>query len=350
MLSWRLHKILENVRFRASRSPRPGRPPDRLPRKEQKTKKETLIEINGLVIKTNSIYKVIHKPDSNAPDGFIKEGATKLPSVGIGNTISCRFITLNKAKGTGIYDTGFYDESPCYSTKDSNAVRRQIETLKEHIVVPYEKKYGKGVLSHQNLEFWDSFGVDLYEGRYFVTSNIDDLIALYIAMTSYQLTPKGKEGDPKYSNAQYCVEDKEKVQTIKSERANLLVESISNFGALKENRNTLLNTLRYLDLIGVSDKIDDSSLNSLFYEWLNKNEENPKKFDKVYTMLNDEKTSEVINLYSIVSKLATKNVIKRISGNYYYNDELLGADLKTAAFNLNSKKELEETKIRLIEL
>lgn len=314
------------------------------------SKKEELIRVNGLVIKTNSVYKIIHKPDSNAPDGFIKEGATKLPSVGIGNTIPCKFVITNKNTGAGIYDTGLYEESPCYAGRNKDEVKALVRLLKEHIVEPYERKNGRAILDHKNLEFWDNFGVDLWEGRHFSTEKIDDLLDLYIAMHTYELTPKGQEGNPKYSESQYCVEDKEKVQSIKSERANLVVSCIGNFTVLSKNKKVLLNALRYLDLIGISDKIDESSLNSLFYEWLNKSEENPKKFETVYNMIQNEKTSDVVNLYAILSKLVTKNVIRRIAGDYYYEDKLLGSDLKTSAKNLNKKKDLEEIKIKLIEL
>lgn len=316
------------------------------------SKKETLIDVNGLVIKTDSIYKVTNKLDNNAPSGFVKEGTTKLPSSGIGNTVPCPFKVTNKAKGTGIFDTGLYEGSPCYATLDNETVRKQVEKLREAIVKPYEKKYGKGILDHQNEEFWSEFGINLFDGRYFVTNNVDDLLELYIAMLGYELTPKGEkhEGNPKYSQSDYCIEDKEKVQNIKDERANKMVSAITNFGALlKSDRNTLLNVLRYVGLIGVEGKIDDATLNSLFFEWLNKSNENPKSFDKAYELTKREETFDIVNLYAIASRLAIKNVITRVGGEYTYKGKTLGADLKTVSMNLNNKKDLEEIKIELLE-
>ena len=97
------------------------------------TEKEVLIEINGLVIKTNSVYKVTNKPDSQAPSGFIKEGTTKLPSAGIGNTVPVRYEITNHAKGTGVFDTGLYVESPCYATLDLKEVQKRVEILHKAI-------------------------------------------------------------------------------------------------------------------------------------------------------------------------------------------------------------------------
>ncbi|MDC7249867.1 MAG: hypothetical protein PQJ49_08135, partial [Sphaerochaetaceae bacterium] len=113
-------------------------------------KKETLVDVNGLVIKTNSVYKVTNKLDNTAPSGFVKEGTTKLPSSGIGNTVPCPFKITNKAKGTGIFDTGFYVGSPCYATMDTDKAEKQVAILKKAIVEPYEKKYGRGILDHNN--------------------------------------------------------------------------------------------------------------------------------------------------------------------------------------------------------
>jgi len=312
--------------------------------------KETLLEINGLTIKTESIYKVINKPDSNAPSGFIKEGTTKLPSVGVGNTVPCRFNVQNKSKGTGVYDTGLYEESPCYSTKDRAEVKMIVDKLRKHIIEPYERKYGRGILDHNNIEFWDSFGVDLFDGRFFVTSNVDDLLGLYIAMLGFELTPKEKLGDPKFRESEYSIEDKEKVQSIRDERANNLMDTYTNFGILLKNDDkTLFNILKYVQLVGVTDKIDPKTLKSLFFEWLNKSEENVKRFDAAFKLSQDSEKSEILDLYVIAYKLSKKGVLKLQNGQYNYEGKALGADLKTVAQNL-IRKDFEELKIKLIEI
>ena len=314
--------------------------------------KELLISTNGLEIKSNSIYKVTNKPDSNAPSGFVKEGTTKLPSEGIANTVPCRFFITNKEKGEGIYDTGLYEESPCYSTMDSNQVRTLVQKLRETIVIPYEKKYGKGILDHMNVEFWEDYGVRLFEGRFFVTSNIDDLLGLYISTAGFELTPKGQEGNPKFSDSQYCIEDKELVRSIKDTRANVMMDAITNFGFLMTNsERTLFNILRYIRIVGVSDDIDKGTLNSMFFEWLNKSEENPKTFMRIYEMTQNEATADIVNIYVILNKLFNKGIVKKNTlGEYMYGEKILGLDLKKAAENLNKLADLVETKIEILEI
>ena len=315
------------------------------------TKKEKLIEVNGLVIKTNSVYKITNKVDNNAPDGFVREGTTKLPSEGIGNTVPCKFHVTNKAKGTGVFDTGFYLGSPCYSMQEKSEIESKVKALTKSIVDPYEKKYGAKILDHKNEEFWVDFGVDLFSGRYFVTSNVDDLLELYIAMSAFELTPKELIGNPKFSNSQYCIEDKEKVQTVKSERANNMIEVISKFGVmLSDDRETLINVLRYIRLLGVSDTIDTATLNGLFFEWLQKSTENPEIFKNAYELTQSDSTKDVVNLYVIASRLANKKKLEKVGNEYTYKGEVLGADLKTVAKNVNSKPELGEIKIEFIEM
>lgn len=313
--------------------------------------KDLIIEVNGLTIKSKSIYKITGKLDKDAPNGFVKEGTTKLPSLGIGNTVPCRYVITNKATQTGVFDTGFYEESPCYSNLDKEKVREKVEILRKNVVEPYERKHGKGILDHKNEDFWKDFGVNLFDGRFLVTDNVDDLLELYIAMLGYELTPKSAIGNPKYKESQYCIEDKAEARTIKDERADNIMTAITNFGILlATKKNLLINILKYINLIGVTDNIDPITLKSSFYEWLNKSEDNPKIFQKAFELTENVKTSEVIDLFVLVNKLAKKGILKKENGEYTYGGKNLGADLKTVANNLNSKQELQDVKIDLLEI
>lgn len=312
---------------------------------EVKTKKEdnALITVNGLEIRINSIYKVTNKPDSSAPSGFIKEGTTKLPSVGVGNTVPCRF-------SNEVYDTGFYTESPCYANMDTNQKRQIVKDLKKHIVSPYESKWQKGKLDNSNTEFWDSYGVNLFAGRFFDTNKVDDLLGLYIAMRGFELTPKKSLGNPQFSQSQYCIEDKEEVKSIASERANEMMGAMGDFASLlKSNQSKLTNIFRYLGVLAFNENVDVDTLTSLGYTWLNESVSNPQRFINTYNMTQEDETEDIVDLFVIVSKLYHNAVLERRSGSYYYKGTLLGADLKTVTRNLNSDKELEEIKIEHIE-
>lgn len=313
--------------------------------------KNVLVNVNGLEIRVNSIYKITSKPDAEAPSGFVEEGTTKLPSVGIGNTVPCRFVVQNKSTGDGVYDTGFYVQSPCYAGKTDAEKKSLVAQLKKSIVKPYEEKYGKpGVLDNSNTEFWDSFGVDLVTGRVFSTENVEDLLGLYVAMRGFELTPKKDVGNPKFNESQFCIEDKAVVKSVETERALEMMESISNMTSiLKANKSKLTNIFKYLGLLSIAEDVDVATLNTIGYQWLHSKVDNPKKFLKVFALTQNEATEEVVDLYVVLSKLSTRGVIEKISGSYYYGGEFLGADLKTSTNNLNSNAELEEIKVEILE-
>ena len=311
---------------------------------------DLIVEVNGLAIKADSTYKITPKPDSNAPSGFIREGTTKLPSVGIGNSIPCRYITTNKATGQGMYDTGLYEQSPCYATMDREEVRLLVERLQEKLVVPYEKSHGHGILDQSNSEFWDNYVVDLFAGRFFNTSNPDDLLGLYIAMRGFELTPRKSLGDSKYNDSQFCIEDKAEVKSIKDRRAETAMRAYTKFGhLLMTQRPTLVNVLKYVQLLGITNEVDDTTLNTVFYEWIQKSESNITRFIKAVEMV-EKDGGEVINMYAKLTEMARKRLFQKEGTMYLYDGKELGADLKTAAQNLNTKKSLQKTKIAILEL
>jgi len=312
--------------------------------------KSKIIEINGLTIKANSVYKVTPKPDSSAPDGFVREGTTKLPSMGIYNGIPCNFKVTNSSTKEGVYDTGFYTQSPTYGTLKDDQKEIIVKNLIDKIVKPYEAKYGRGTLDHDNTEFWDSYVVHLEAGKPYVTSNPDDLLALYIAMSAHEIAPKDKLGDPKFKNAQFCIEDSDKIRTRKEEVNNLVMDSTINFGSLlSNNKSKLLNVLRYIKMIDLHQEYDEATLKSSFYQWINSNNDNPIKFLSAYKLSTNDDTEEIVNLYVRVAKLYKKGVITFTNNEFLYKGTNLGADLKTVANNLNKNKDLEDIKIALLE-
>lgn len=303
----------------------------------------TLLNVNGLEIRLNSIYKVTNKPDSNAPSGFIKEGTTKLPSVGIGNTVPCRYTN-------DVYDTGLYEGSPCYANMSNKDISALVKELKKYIVTPYEKKFGKGKLDNSNTEFWDSYGVNLESGKFFDTNKVEDLLGLYISMRGFELTPKKALGNPKFTQSQFCIEDKEEVKSVASERANTIMGAIGDFQSLlKSNKSKLVNIFRYLGVFSYAETVDADTLKAIGYTWFNEDVSNPSRFTKVYNLTQDDETENIVDLFVIVSKLYHNGVIRKEAGSYHFKGESLGADLKTVTKNLNSNKELQELKIDLIE-
>lgn len=313
-------------------------------------KDEKTIKVNGLEIRQHSIYKVINKPDKSAPDGFQREGSTKLPSYGVGNSSGCNFVE-NPITGTGVYDTGFYIDSPCYANLPKDEVKLKVELLQELIVKPYERFVGEeGILNHSNHKFWDSYTYRLEVDRPFRTDNPADLLDLFQAVLSFQLTPKTESKNPKFNRSQYLVEDISKAKTHTEETNNNFVTAIANFTKLySSNKYLALRVLEYVGITGISETIEDSSLNSLLFSWLTTDESNPTKLNDTYKIASNPKKTNQIVLYSKLKELSRKGVVSNSTGEYYFGDTYLGADLKTAAENINSKADLKSIKNEIME-
>lgn len=309
-----------------------------------------MFTVRGFEVRQDSVYEIVGKPDRTAPSGFKDEGVTKLPSKDISNMISCNFIETNSANGTGVYDTGLHIDSECYHNMNPKEAKSLVEALEKHIVKPYEAKHGKGVLSHLNTEFWNDYAASLRLNEVFSTRKVEDLLALFIALNQYDLCPKGKHGNPKYNKAQYCVEDRNKVQSIKSERAEAHIDAVTNFGVLlKTDKTKLANIFKYVGIEGVTSKTSNKDFKSIFKEWLTTSEANSNLFNKTFDMSEAEATKDVVHFYSVLHKLARAGKLERINSSYHYKGIELGADLKTAAKRVNTDKELEEVKLLLIE-
>lgn len=313
-----------------------------------RSNREVIATVNGLELRTNTLYKVTHKPDPDAPSGYRELGATKVPSTTVANYVGCKFVETNPVTGSGIYDTGFYIESPCYGGMDQQEVKTIVANLNKYIVQPYEKLHREGDLSHRNTDFWDNFRIRLSVDTDFATSNPDKLLMLYIAMRARHLTPRSMIGNPQFLNSQYCIEDFEKVVDIKYRRNNEEIDAIIAFGELSANKpEVLVDVMNYVGL-NVSSSTDDTTLKGVFREWTSRDMDNAGRFLKAVALTKDKRTEDVPTMYRILRDLFLKRVITRDNNIYYYGDTPLGVDLKTAAYELE-KKEMEDIKLLLIE-
>lgn len=311
---------------------------------------DKIINVNGLDIRPGSIYKVINKPDKSAPDGFQREGSTKLPSLGIGNNAGCNYIE-NEITGVGVYDTGLYSDSPCYSTTPKEEVEAKVALLQELIVVPYERFMGeKGLLDHSNKDFWDSYTYRLEIDRPFRSDNPSDLLDLFQSVLAYKLTPKSESKNPKFGRSQYLVEDISKAKTHTEETNNNFITAIGNFTKLySTNRFLAIKLLEYVGISGITESVEDSSLNSMLFSWLTTDEANANKINNAYAIASNSKKSNQIVLFSKLKELARKGTVSNATGEYFYGDIYLGSDLKQASENLNSKADLKEAKAEIME-
>jgi hypothetical protein len=315
--------------------------------KSSVTSKKTIAIVNGLEIKTDSIYKIEHKLDKTAPDGFIRAGATKLPSEGIANITHCRFV--DRGQGKGMYDTGLELNSPCYQGKSEAEKKEILKTLTSYIITPFESyKNMEGVLKHTNLDFWDNYGIELYEGRVFNTAEITDLLDLYIALNSYDLTPEGQEGNPAFLRADFVIKDAEYAVSINEKRAMEVSNAIQGFmNTLNSERELTISVLKMLNIIRLSENPTDSSIITTFNMWLTRDVQHPEIFNKVMDKLETEEGKEEVFLTVKVKKLIETRRIRREGTEYLYEGTPVGIDVKSIVSNLNTDGELQEIKDKI---
>lgn len=299
--------------------------------------KKTIINVNGLDIKTNSLYKIENKPDNSAPDGFIKEGSTKLPSEGISNSVPCRWDEEKKQ-----YDTGFYENSKCYEGLNQDQKEAKVQQARKYISSVYENDKGSNILEPNNFDFWDTFSIDLFEGRVFNTANIKDLLDLYIATLSSELTPTEKVGDPAFTGSDYVIKDAEKSISIRSTRNKEYMDALVSFGVLMDtDKDKLITLLKHIDVIRPSLIPTDREIRDGFMLWLDKNKaENPAKFNEINKRSKKDEEYDKIKLKIQVLKLIGTNRISKVNNEYLYDGVVLGIDSRSIVHNLTTDEDL----------
>lgn len=309
---------------------------------------DVIISINGLEIKRNSLYKIVDKSDNNALDGLKQHGSTKIPQEYMGTLAQCPY-----DKRTDTFDTGFYIYSPCYNGMDEGARVKHVALLQTEIVEPYERVYGIGLLDNKNEDFWTTYDIDLEEGRIFNTGNIRDLLDLYIAMRGFELTPRSKVGNPNFSTSQFIIEDREVTNKKKNERAQSYMDALQHFFVmLTSEKHKLLSVLKYANMNsanGMTSETSNSSLNSLFKNWIDEDVKNVDNFLRVSNMVNKKAGLEEVTLYSLLIDMLRRNKLPKIGEEFTYDETPLGADLKTVAKNLATKTSLKETKNKILQ-
>lgn len=305
-----------------------------------------IIVVNGLKIKENSLYKVVDKPDSNAVNGLREHGSTKVPVEFMGNSAGCPY---NREKE--VYDTGFYTQSPCYSTLSREERESKVKILREKIVEPYEMVHGEGILDNKHAKFWDEYEFTLHEGKIYNTENVNDLLDLYMAMQGFELTPKDALGNPAFSSSQFCVEDKEVTSKKRNERTQNYMKAMTSFALMSSTeKNKLVAVLKYVRMPGaesLSTETQESTFNALFHDWINADVKNVDDFTRVIDMISKKPGLEEVVIYGHLVDMLAKQKIIKIGGEFSFKENPLGADLKTAAKNLISKANLKELKTQI---
>lgn len=317
---------------------------------ESQEPKKLLATVGGMKIYSGSIYVITGKMDEEAPSGYQERGISKTPFPG-NKTVSC----CGWDKDLRVYDTGFFINSGCYKGYSLEDRKGEMGMRIKNIRQPFEETVNED-LDQKNFDFWDSYSIDLYDGRLFYTDDVRDLFELYIAILSKALTPKEEDGNPLYVESYYCVEDKTTAVDIRKQRqidkADILYEFMGKLKGSESEKQSIYNLLLYLDVIR-SVELDPSMVQYIFTNWIDAKNTNVDMYKEASSrFLSDDETTEgmqIIKFHRMIKEMIEGLTVSVNSDGLYLNGELLGADAISASMALVSNKTMLETKSRVLE-
>jgi len=306
-------------------------------------KKDFEIKIPGMdfVIKSNTIYTVIPKPDPNAPDGFKEHGTTKLIHPDVTQTVAAPFDV-----DMGVWDTGFYPYSPCLKGMTEKEKEEHVKQVTELIVKPVEQIKGEGILDHSaKNNFFDDFPIALYNKVSFNTAEPMQLLMLYLVILGRELAPKEFSSQPQFKKAAYQVVNREKEisnkQQIEIDKGRAIGEFYS---LLKSNKEKLGIILSYLGISTTSMQDEDTFI-TVFQRFLNDKQDgyrNSKIFLDTLNKFSSKDGEEELYIYRALNQLYDKGEIKSFKQEFFLKDHNLGNSIKHAAMYVSSKPDIKK--------
>lgn len=324
--------------------------------KNQKPKEgEVLFTIYDFPIKSNALYEVQEKLDSQAPDGFVEYRTSKLLSEPIKDSYSAAiYDTQRRLWDTGLYPTSrSFNEAFAGSELGKDVVFGRIQ---DFIIKPFEEEKGETLLRHtsDNNEFWDNYRIEVTRGQIFDTSKIDDLINLYFLLIHKRLTPKEHESNPLFKQpvSSYLVVDKEGALSRQAEKESIRMEAIATFYTLLSNdKKGLLSILDYLG-IQANDSTAKETLIRVFNDWVNSKTDkfqNDKLFLETVKTYNSKDGEQLFYIFTTLKELHKKGKIKLNRGAVYMDDVYVENGWKNSAMKIQKDKELQELFASLVD-
>lgn len=321
-----------------------------------KTKEEVsggkilLATVSGMKIYSDSIYVITGKMDESAPTGFQENGISKAPFPGNKTIVPCSW-----DKNLGVYNTGFYTNSSCYNGYPIPERQAEVNLRVKNIRNPYEEVTGKD-LDQSNVDFWDSFHVDLYMGRLFYTNDINDLFDLYIALQAKALTPKEEDGNPDFSESMFCIEDKTTAVDVKKQRqldkTDVIFKFMSALESQGDDKSKMIDLLLYLNIIH-SVEINDDMTRYIFTNWIEAKSTNVDMFKETYNRflsgINAEKGGQILKYHRMIKELAYAGRLQVGSNGVTFDGVTVGSDFPSAAVAVVDDPNLIEVKTNLFE-
>lgn len=311
-----------------------------------------LFIINDLKIYPNRYYRAIDKPDSDAPSGFSKLKISKLPSAGIDESFPFNFVTT-PGSTRGLFDTGFYAESPCYRSKDKSEIAEMVKSRKANVLKPYQEATGElTALENTNIESLDATQFNIYSGKMYYTGNALEVMDLYAALISREACPEHLKGSATYSNTYYMIEDITSKSTSKKTEDSDIMVTASKFMFLYQNDPERLNVvLKWTEIGKYPKNADETTMQSIFFQSVKDNDQRRSAFLKAVEESSSEgylrdKMYVYDKLLSLVGK--DDSISTASNGKIFYDEVEIGNDLRSASENIAKNPDLKTIKIKVL--
>lgn len=298
-------------------------------------------------IKKGEIYQIVPRFDADAPDGFQEFSTTKIIDPEAGQQV------VNLAvwdEDKNVYDTAFTVHSKALINlyPDPKAREEVVAQIKKHILQPMIDIKGD-VFDPKNTEYWDEEIFTLNLDETFKTDDPYSLFRLYLLTIHGIIAPKDFESSNRFKFAQYSVENKDGLVTLKQRKELNKNKAIGVFYTLlTSNKAKLISILDWMK-VGASLEDDEGLLNLVFTDWLNNHPQNSQLFTETVAQFDTASGKKEIEMYSHLVTLVSKKRIKKYVGRVELDGEVIGTDLKDATKKVLQDRELTNKIIEILQ-
>jgi hypothetical protein len=325
--------------------------------------KQFTVKVPGInfELSSNQIYHIREIADSDAPDGYQKQGITKHPLPGIAEGI---IVPYNEATRT--WNTGFFKGSYCYSKEAPMITGKILKQIEENlmpeldVLVDGDLRNGKS----SNNRFFDEFtpfngegfGEDTSKykikgGNMFNTKHPLEFLALWFALLGKQVMPPDNKNSPSYKSCAFILEDKKQSTSLEQDKeydksvAMSTVMYLINNKADKKELKHLQNVFEYIGLNLTIAETETKPLISIFGRWCEKggyNNENSAIFNQTFDKFKKEQDREELVAYVKLIKDIKSSKVKVERHDILIEGQNLGPDKKAAARKIVADQELHK--------
>jgi len=310
-------------------------------------KEKVLFEIDGFQVIEGHTYIVDNKPDGDAPEGYVREGSTKLPSVGIWDSFQFPY-----DRDAMLWDTGFYETSKCYRSMEDTAAKTALKQAVENVLKPYRKHIGnpEAFEQHNEASFNESRHIfRVQKGDSFNTKSPEKLLRLYVALLGRKLTPEDQAGSPTFIDSSFIIKDVTSKSALAENTTSLFFDAVGAFTSLyAKDPELTCAVLNYIDI----NALPTTPVTTLQKLLQNRLQDNLSELNSFLRHMEEATTEQGVYKYTIFNLFKMKsNFIKELSirgGKVFWGEIELGADYRGAADNVVKSPAFAEVKDQIM--